>query len=108
MAQKILITNFTFSVNPKEFEDMATELAPDFADVPGCMWKIWTIDKESKQACAVYLFKDEKALQTFKESSLVASVLSHPALSNFELRDRDILKGVSEITRAPLMQEAEA
>ena len=81
MAQKILVTNFTFSVSPKEFEAMATELAPAFADVPGCMWKLWLIDKEAKQAGAVYLFKDEKALQTFKESSLVASVLSHPALS---------------------------
>jgi hypothetical protein len=108
MAQKILVTNFTFSVSPKEFEAMATELAPAFADVPGCMWKLWLIDKEAKQAGAVYLFKDEKALQTFKESSLVASVLSNPALSNFELRDRDILREVSEITHAPLMQEAEA
>jgi quinol monooxygenase YgiN len=104
MAQKILVTNYSFSVSPEEFESMATELAPAFADVPGCLWKIWLIDAEKKEAGAVYLFKDDEALQNFKSSPLVASVLSHPALSNFDLKERDILKGVSELTYAPLMQ----
>jgi hypothetical protein len=102
MAQKILVTNFTYSVNREEFEGMAAQLAPAFAEVPGCAWKIWLIDAEQKQAGAVYLFKDEQALETFKNSPLVASVLSHPALSNFELRERDILQDISEVTHAPL------
>jgi hypothetical protein len=81
---------------------MATQLAPAFADVPGCIWKIWLIDDEKKEAGAVYLFKDDAALQNFKASPLVASVLSHPALSNFDLKERDILKAESELTHAPL------
>jgi quinol monooxygenase YgiN len=106
MSQKILVTNFSYSVSREEFESMGAQLAPAFAAVPGCIWKIWLIDAEKKEAGAVYLFKDEEALQNFKASSLVAAVLSHPALSNFELRERDILKEVSELTHAPLMDEA--
>ena len=102
MLQKILITNFKYSVSRNDFEATAAQLAQAFADVPGCLWKIWLIKEESNEAGAVYLFKDEKALQDFKSSELVASVLSHPALSDFELRERDILKEVSEITFAPL------
>lgn len=105
MAQKVLVTGYTFSVSPEEFGNMAAQLAPDFAAVPGCLWKIWLIDRDKKEAGAVYLFKDEEALQNFKASPLVASVLSHPALGNFDLKEKDILKDVSEITRAPLMQE---
>ncbi len=105
MSQKILVTNFTYSVPREEFESMAAQLAPAFAEVPGCLWKIWLVDAEKNEAGAVYLFKDEEALQNFKASPLVAAVLSHPALSNFELRERDILKEVSELTRAPLMSE---
>jgi hypothetical protein len=70
--------------------------------VDGCLWKIWLISEEKKEAGAVYLFRDEESLENFKASSLVASVLSHPALSNFDLRDRDILTDASRVTRAPL------
>jgi hypothetical protein len=104
MAQKVLVTNFTYNVNREEFEAMAAELAPAFAEVPGCQWKIWLINDEKREAGAVYLFKDEESLENFKASSLVASILSHPALSNFELRERDILKEVSVLTHAPLME----
>ena len=102
MAQKILVTNYSFNVSPEEFEKMASELGPAFAEVPGCLWKIWLIDAAKKEAGAVYLFQDNESLQNFKSSPLVASVLSHPALSNFDLKERDILSEVSELTRAPL------
>jgi hypothetical protein len=47
-------------------------------------WKIWLCDDDKKEAGAIYLFKDEQSLQTFTSSPLVAAVLSHPALSNFD------------------------
>lgn len=103
MSQKMLVTNYTFSVSVEEYENMTAQLATAFRDVPGCLWKIWLIDPDKKEAGAVYLFKDDESLQNFKNSPLVASVLSHPALSNFDLKERDILKEVSEITNAPLM-----
>jgi quinol monooxygenase YgiN len=102
MPQKMLITNYNYNVSRQEYENTITQIAQAFADVPGCLWKIWMIDEEKKEAGAVYLFKDDESLQNFKASPLVASVLSHPALSNFDLKERDILKEVSEITRAPL------
>jgi quinol monooxygenase YgiN len=103
MPQKILVTNYNYNVSPEEYKNMTAQLAQAFADVPGCLWKIWLIDDEKKEAGAVYLFEDEESLKNFKSSPLVASVLSHPALSNFDLKERDILKEISEITRAPLM-----
>ncbi|MFM7103488.1 MAG: YdhR family protein, partial [Verrucomicrobiota bacterium] len=66
MSQKVLVTNFTYSVSRAEFEKMASDLGPAFAAVPGCLWKIWLIDNEKKQAGAVYLFQDDAALQAFK------------------------------------------
>lgn len=105
MSQKILVTNFTFSVSRREFETMAAQLGPAFAEVPGCLWKIWLIAPDKNEAGAVYLFKDESSLENFKASPLVAAVLSHPALSNFDLRERDILTEVSRVTFAPLMEK---
>ena len=103
MSQKMLVTNYNYNVSLEEYRQMTSQLAQAFAEVPGCLWKIWLVDDERKEAGAIYLFKDEASLKTFKESQLVASVLSHPALSNFDLKERNILEEVSEITRAPLM-----
>jgi hypothetical protein len=108
MSQKVLVTNYTYSVPHEEFEEMASSLASAFSRVPGCLWKIWLIDREKKEAGAVYLFEDEKSLLDFKSSPLVASVLSHPALSNFDLKERDILREISLLTRAPLEQMLQA
>ena len=102
MSQKMLVTNYSYNITSEEYKNTVAQLAQAFADVPGCLWKIWLIDEEKKEAGAVYLFKDDEALQNFKASPLVASVLSHPALSNFDLKERSILTEVSEITRAPL------
>ena len=102
MSQKILVTNYNYNVSLEEFTDMTSALGQAFADVPGCIWKIWLVDDATKTAGAVYLFKDDEALQNFKASPLVAAVLSHPALSNFDLKERDILTEVSKVTNAPL------
>ena len=104
MAQKILITKFNFNLPVNEFKSLLSAVAQEFASVPGCQWKIWLVDEEKKEGGAVYLFKNEEALENFKSSPLVASVVSNPAFSNFDFRETDIVQEPSEITRAPLME----
>jgi len=108
MSQKILITKFNYNLPANEFKSLLSSVAQDFANVPGCQWKIWLIDEEKNEGGAVYLFKNEEALENFKASPLVAAVVSHPALSNFDFRETDIVKEPSEITKAPLMEMAVA
>ena len=102
MVQKILITKFNYNLPHAEFRSLLNSVAENFSTVPGCVWKIWLIDEEKNEGGAVYLFNDNDALETFKGSPLVQSVLSHPALSNFDFRITDIVCQASIITRAPL------
>ena len=104
MTHKILITKFNYNLPHTEFRELLLSVAGDFAKVPGCEWKIWLIDEEKKEGGAVYLFKDEESLSTFTQSPLVQSVLSHPALSNFDLRETDIVKEPGIITHAPVSE----
>jgi len=104
MSKKILITKFNYNLSEQEFRTLLSEVAGEFAKVPGCEWKIWLIDEEKKEGGAVYLFNNERALEEFKTSPLVQSVLSHPALRNFDFRETDIVNGPSIITNAPIMQ----
>jgi hypothetical protein len=104
MSQKILITKFNYSLPHSEFRNLLLAVADDFGKVPGCEWKIWLIDEQKKEGGAIYLFNSGEALATFKESPLVQSVMSHPALSNFEFRETDMVKEPGLITRAPVSE----
>ena len=87
---------------------MASSLANDFAKVPGCQWKVWLMNEKNNEAGGIYLFKDEKAVEEFKASPLASGVLSHPALSDFSIKQFDILEDVSAVTHAPLSMVTEA
>jgi hypothetical protein len=106
MTQKILITKFNYDLPHTEFKSVLLAVAGDFANVPGCQWKIWLIDEDKKEGGAVYLFSNSQSLQNFKESALVQSVLANPQLSNFDFRVADIITEPSAITRAPIPEAA--
>lgn len=108
MTQKILITSFQYNLPHAEFKDLLFSVSEEFAKVAGCEWKIWLVDEEKNEGGAVYLFEDETALAAFKDSPLVQSVMSHPALSNFDFRVTDIVANASRVTRAPLAEKATA
>ena len=102
MAQQILQINFKFSVPREQYESTASNLAEEFAKVPGCIWKVWLMNEKDREAGGIYLFTDEASVETFKSSPLVASVLAHPALSDFNIKQFEVSTELSRITRAPL------
>jgi len=107
MSQQILQVNFNFNISVQEYKEVVASLAQEFAAVPGCQWKIWLMDEDKREAGGIYLFENKEALEHFKQTPLIASVFSSPALSNFSVKEFSILDEVSIITRAPLALEAE-
>ncbi|MFN2453928.1 MAG: YdhR family protein [Pyrinomonadaceae bacterium] len=102
MAQQILQVNFKFNVPRERFENTVSPMAQEFAEVPGCLWKVWLMNEKESEAGGIYLFADEASLEKFKGSPLVATVLSHPALSDFSIKHFEVMEKVSRVTRAPL------
>jgi hypothetical protein len=108
MAQQILQINFKFNVPREQYESMCSSLAEQFAEVPGCVWKVWLMNEKDSEAGGIYLFADEGAVAAFKGSPLGAAVVAHPALSDFNIKQFEVLTEVSRITRAPLGATAAA
>jgi hypothetical protein len=108
MAQQILQINFKFNVPREQYETTCSSLAEQFAAVPDCVWKVWLMNETDSEAGGIYLFADEAAVETFKGSPLVAAVLAHPALSDFNIKQFEVMTDVSRITRAPLGASAVA
>jgi hypothetical protein len=108
MAQQILQVNFKFNVAREQYESTVAPMAQQFADVPGCVWKVWLMNESDSEAGGIYLFADEASTDAFKGSPLVAAVLGHPALSDFSIKQFEVMTDVSRITRAPLGASAVA
>lgn len=108
MPVKILQINFTFNVPRDAYEQAVSPMASEFAAVLGCRWKIWLMNQAEREAGGIYLFDDDTSLQSFLNSPLVASVTSHPALSDFSVKQFDTLEAVTKVTRGPLEKAAAA
>jgi sulfur transfer protein SufE len=106
MATKILQINFTFNVPRAAYEQAVAPMADDFAAVPGCRWKIWLMNEANNEAGGIYHFESDAALTTFLNSPLVSAVTSHPALSDFSVKQFDVMEAITKVTRGPIAATA--
>lgn len=102
MAARILQLNFSFSVSRAEYEQAVSALADNFAALDGLRWKVWMINEADKIAGGIYLFEDEASVKKFLESDLAANVTNHPALSDFSVKQFDVMESLTAVTRGPV------
>jgi len=108
MSGTIMQLNFKFSVSGSEYEQAVSPLASQIAAVAGLRWKIWMINEAEGEAGGIYLFDDEASVKAFLEGPLAAQVTSHPALSDFSVKQFDVMENVTAITRGPVEEGASA
>lgn len=102
MPGKILQINFKFSVPKAEYEQAASGLVKDIAAVGGLRWKVWIMNEAEQEAGGIYLFDNEASVKAYLEGPVVAKVTSHPALSDFSVKQFDVMDEVTAITRGPV------
>ena len=83
-------------------------LVDQFAALPGLRWKVWFINEDEKEAGGFYVFDDAATAQSFLEGPLAATVVSHPALSDFSVKQFDVMDSLTTITRGPVEMGASA
>ena len=87
-----------------ELKKIMPAVAPKFSEIPGCIWKIWLINEDRKEAGGVYLFESATELEQFLNSNLFASVANNPAFSNLQTNTFGVAEAASVITGAPLVK----
>lgn len=102
MAERMVQLNLRFGVSGSEYENAVAPLAERFAALPGLRWKIWIINEAEQEAGGIYLFEDQASVNSFLEGPLAAEVTSHPALSNFSVKQFDVMGSLTEITHGPV------
>jgi hypothetical protein len=99
MSGMLLQLNFKFNVSGAEYEQAVSPLASQIAAVPGLRWKIWIINEAEQEAGGIHLFEDEASVKAYLEGPLAAQVTSHPALSDFSVKQFDVMDDLTAITR---------
>jgi len=102
MSARLLQLNFNFSVTGAEYQAAVSPLAETFAALDGLIWKIWMINEDDGEAGGIYLFEDEASVQAYLDGPLAAGVISHPALSQFSVKQFDVMDDLTEVTRGPV------
>jgi hypothetical protein len=108
MSGRILQINFKFNVSPAQYEEAVAPLANGIAAVPGLRWKVWLMNDAEKEAGGIMLFEDEASTNAYLKGPIVAQIVSHPALSDFSVKQFDVMESVTAITRGPVGEGASA
>ncbi len=102
MSEIMLQVNFNYSVTKEEYEQAVAPLADKFANVPGLKWKIWILNAENSEAGGIYMFDGQVSLDTYLNGPLAEAVTTHPALSNFSIKQFTIMGDITKVTRGPV------
>jgi hypothetical protein len=96
---QILIVEFGIvGMTGEELEAGAADLAPAFADIPGCFEKTWLTDPDSNTYGGVYKFRDRAALDAYLASELFEGVRTNPAFTNVTARTFGVMEQPTAIT----------
>jgi quinol monooxygenase YgiN len=86
-----------------EVVELLEPLVPAFSELPGMLAKIWLADGDGNRYGALYLWRDQEALEDFMASELWKSVGSHPALTNFDVRPFTVVEDFTKATQPGLV-----
>jgi hypothetical protein len=108
MSERILQINFKFNVPRGDYEGAVTPLAEPIAGVAGLQWKVWLMNEAESEAGGIMCFDDQASVQAYLEGSIVAQIVNHPALSDFSVKQFEVMGEQSAITRGPVRRRESA
>ena len=102
MSGRIVQINFRFNVARADYEQAVSPLAGAIAAVPGLRWKVWLMNEAESEAGGIMLFEDEASAKAYLEGPIKEQIVTHPALSDFSLKQFDVMEEQSIITHGPI------
>ena len=99
----IQVVNFNLNgLSDADYRSACDGLAPELADVPGLISKVWLADEASNTYGGVYTWANREAMEAFARSDFFKAFAANPSFANITATAYGILEGPSEVTRAPI------
>lgn len=81
------------------YTQLAAEVAPAFAEVPGLISKIWLADPDTNTFGGVLTWRGRRAMEEFATSDLFHTVERHPNFADVSSAIFGVLEGPTRVTR---------
>ena len=96
----IQVVNFNLEgITHDDFTDVANEVAPNFAPLPGLISKAWLSDEENNTYGGVYSWESKEACKAYQSGELYAGALANnPNFVILSDKGFGVLEGPSKIT----------
>jgi hypothetical protein len=108
MSQKILYVNGNLVIPVEDFEKVANaDSALPYLSVPGLLWKIGFVNRETREAGGIYLFKDQASLEAFVRGPIGEELGKAPMWTGVTMKSLEILVDFSKVIRAPIGEKYE-
>ena len=102
MSQKILQINFKYHLSRAEYETAVMPVAEPIAAVPGLLWKVWLMNAAEQESGGIYLFAERPSFGGVPEQRHRGWYCQQSGLSDFSVKQFEVMADVSEVTRGPL------
>lgn len=102
MASRILQVNFSLNMTIDDYQGLADSLSDTFANLPGLVWKIWLLNETEEEAGGLYLFDSDASMQAYLDGPIVAALKSHPAITDLNVKQFDVMPEVTAASRGPV------
>ena len=96
----IQVVNFNLEgITHDDFMGVANEVAPNFAALPGLIFKVWLSDEANNTYGGVYSWESREGLDAYRNGELYAGALTNnPNFANLSDKGFDVLGGPSKVT----------
>ena len=94
----IQVINFGINVSHEDFLSGATELAPNFASLPGLVSKHWLGDEENKIYGGVYISESKEHCEAYKAGEIFEMVMTSENHVNPTSKDFGVLEEPTKVT----------
>ena len=97
-SMHIQVINFGINVSHEDFVSGATELAPNFASIPGLITKHWLGDEENKIYGGVYIWESKEHCEAYKAGEIFGMVMNNENHDSPTSKDFGVLEAPTKIT----------
>ncbi|PVZ14816.1 YdhR family protein [Actinomycetospora cinnamomea] len=98
-----LITFRLDGMDPAEFASLCDTIAPEYADVPGLISKIFVADPDDPEAFGgVYLWRAREDAEIYTREGLAQVLVNSPQFTDFGSRILRVVPGPTAVTGGPV------
>lgn len=99
-APVIVHVTFTAKGNLDDFADRMDGFAPFLSNTPGLVWKVWALDRETRDGSGTYLFETRRAAEMYLSDVLPEGMGNVPYIADMSVRVTPVMTSPSQVTHA--------